>query len=256
MKKDYANIDGIKTAYIKKDGTGPQIVILHGWGANIESIMPIFNALEKNSVFAYDAPGFGDSEDPKSTWSTYDYAEFLNKVLNYFKIKNAIFMGHSFGGKTLTAFTPKYEDMVNKLVLIDASGVLPKRHLSYYFKVYTFKTLKFLYKTIFFFKKDAMAKFYKKYGSEDYKNANGIMRSTFVKVVNESTEAEFSKINKDTLLIWGDKDDATPLYMGKVFEEKIKNSGLVVLDGGHYSYLDDYGTFVAVIKSYLGENNG
>ena len=101
-----------------------------------------------------------------------------------------------------------------------------------------------------------MEKFYKKFGSDDYRDTSGVMRSTFVKVVNESMEEEFSKINADTLLIWGERDDATPVYMGKIFESKIKNSGLVVLNGGHYSYLDDYGTFCAVINSYLGDIDG
>ena len=38
---------------------------------------------------------------------------------------------------------------------------------------------------------------------------------------------------------------------GKIFEREIKNSGLVVLKGGHYSYADDYLTFKAVIESFL-----
>ena len=78
------------------------------------------------------------------------------------------------------------------------------------------------------------------------------MRKTFVKVVNESTRECFNDILSETLLIWGENDDATPLYMAKVFEKEIRNSGLVVLkNAGHFSYIDDYGTFSAVIKSFL-----
>lgn len=256
MKKDFKIIDGIKTAYIRREGDGIPVVILHGWGANIESIMPIVNSISGRSFLAYDAPGFGDSDEPTDVWSTYDYSDFLIKVLKEFEIDRAIFIGHSFGGKTLTCFAPKHEDMVEKLVLVDASGVLPKRKMSYYFKVYSFKFLKNMYKLLFFWKKDSLEKFYKRFGSDDYRDTSGIMRSTFVKVVNESTEEEFSKINSDTLLIWGERDDATPVYMGRIFEKKIKNSGLVVLNGGHYSYLDDYGTFCAVINSYLGDIDG
>lgn len=256
MKKDFKVINGIKTAYIRREGDGIPVVILHGWGANIESIMPIVNSISGRPFLAYDAPGFGDSDEPTGVWSTYDYSDFLIKVLKEFEINRAIFIGHSFGGKTLTCFAPKHEDMVEKLVLVDASGVLPKRKMSYYFKVYSFKFLKNMYKLLFFWKKDSLEKFYKRFGSDDYRDTSGIMRSTFVKVVNESTEEEFSKINSDTLLIWGERDDATPVYMGRIFEKKIKISGLVVLNGGHYSYLDDYGTFCAVINSYLGDIDG
>ena len=256
MKKDFKVIDGIKTAYIRREGDGIPVVILHGWGANIESIMPIVNSISGRPFLAYDAPGFGDSDEPTGVWSTYDYSDFLIKVLKEFEIDRAIFIGHSFGGKTLTCFVPKHEDMGEKLVLVDASGVLPKRKMSYYFKVYSFKFLKNMYKLLFFWKKESLEKFNKRFGSDDCRDTSGIMRSTFVKVVNESTEEEFSKINSDTLLIWGERDDATPVYMGRIFEKKIKNSGLVVLNGGHYSYLDDYGTFCAVINSYLGDIDG
>ncbi len=232
MKKDFKVIDGIKAAYIRREGDGIPVVILHGWGANIESIMPIVNSISGRPFLAYDAPGFGDSDEPTGVWSTYDYSDFLLKVLKEFEIDRAIFIGHSFGGKTLTCFAPKHEDMVEKLVLVDASGVLPKRKMSYYFKVYSFKFLKNMYKLLFFWKKDSLEKFYKRFGSDDYRDTSGIMRLTFVKVVNESTEEEFSKINSDTLLIWGERDDATPVYMGRIFEKKIKNSGLVVLNGG------------------------
>ncbi len=101
--------------------------------------------------------------------------------------------------------------------------------------------------------KNALEKFYKNHGSDDYQNSQGIMRKVFVKVVNESTLKELSAIKAQTLLLWGDKDDATPLYMGKIFEKEIENSGIVVLNGGHFSYIDDFGTFRAVINSFLGE---
>ena len=41
--------------------------------------------------------------------------------------------------------------------------------------------------------------------------------------------------------------------MAKTMEKEIKDSGLVVLEGaGHYSYLDDYYTFRAVINAFNG----
>ena len=40
--------------------------------------------------------------------------------------------------------------------------------------------------------------------------------------------------------------------MGKIMEKEISDSGLVVFEGGgHYSYLDDYNKFVAVINAFL-----
>lgn len=256
MIKKNLKIDDINIAYIDKGDKNKDdaLIILHGWGAYIESIMPIFNLIEDRYVFAYDAPGFGASDAPNEVWGTYEYSEFLKKILDKLNLKSASFIGHSFGGKTLSIFAAKYPEKVKGLVLIDASGVLPKRTFDYYFKVYSYKLMKNISR-IFkpFIGEKKLESFKKSHGSDDYNAAQGIMRKIFVKVVNESTESYFEKIKADTLLIWGKNDDATPLYMGEVFNKKIKNSGLVVLDGGHYSYLDDFNSFGPVLRSYLGE---
>lgn len=254
MEKEFILIDGKKIA-VYDTKTGDDVAfVLHGWGANIESVMPIVGSLkDRYRVIAYDSLGHGDSDDPDTVIGGDDYVDLLRKIYDYYHVERATCIGHSFGGKTLSVFAALYPDKVDKLVLVDASGVLPKRSFTYYRKVYTFKFLKKLYRLLFFWQdtETAMARFYKKFGSDDYKAADGIMRKVFVKVVNESTEAYFPKIQADTLLIWGDADDATPLSMAKVFEEKIPEAGLVVLKGGHFSYLDAYGQFDAVLRSFL-----
>lgn len=253
MMKNFVEIKGINIAYVE-EGDGDPVIVLHGWGASIEAVMSIVNILKPfRKVYALDGPGFGCSEDPKEVFSTYDYAEVVKDFMEIKGIDKADFIGHSFGGKTLIALSTTYQELVNKLVLVDASGIIPKRKLSYYFKVYGFKLSKFLYTRLFFWKDrdELLEKFYKRHGSDDYKNVGGIMRQVFVKVVNEDLEPVLKDISQETLLIWGDNDDATPLYMGKIFEREIKNSGLVVLKGGHYSYADDYPTFKAVIESFL-----
>ena len=254
MEKEFILIDGKKIAVVDT-GEGEDVAfVLHGWGANIESVMPIVNSLrDRYRVIAYDSLGHGDSDAPDEVIGGDDYVALLKRIYDYYGVSRATCIGHSFGGKTLSVFAALYPERVDKLVLVDASGVLPKRSFSYYRKVYTFKFLKNMYKLLFFWQdtEKALARFYKKFGSDDYKAADGIMRKVFVKVVNESTEEYFPRIQADTLLIWGDEDDATPLYMAKVFEEKIPEAGLVVLKGGHYSYLDAYGQFDAVLRSFL-----
>ena len=254
MKKKDINLLGTNIKYIEK-GEGNPVVILHGWGANIESIIPIINTIpEGYKVYAYDSPGHGDSENPENALSTWDYELYLEEFLKKMGIEKAVFIGHSFGGKTLTIFAAKNKKMVEKLILIDASGVIPKRTLKYYLKVYSFKILRFIYTKLFFWNNsnDGVKKFYEKFGSDDYQASQGVMRKTFVKVVNEATNQCFKDIDAETLLILGENDDATPLYMANIFERDIKNSGLVVLkNAGHFSYIDDYGTFAAVVNSFL-----
>lgn len=60
-----------------------------------------------------------------------------------------------------------------------------------------------------------------KYGSRDYAALSPEMRKTFVKVVGYDQSALLSHIKNPTLLIWGDRDTETPLWMGQQMERKL-----------------------------------
>lgn len=248
------NISGLNINYIE-EGEGPVVIVLHGWGANIDTVMPIVNLLKNRfKVYAIDLPGFGKSEMPKEVFGSPEYAEIINQFMKLESIDKATLIGHSFGGKISIILGSKYPELIDKIVLIDSAGLIPKRGAKYYIKVYSFKTLRFIYTKLFFWIKDEkrMEKFYKKFGSDDYQDSSGIMRKILVKVVNENLKPILKEIKAPTLLIWGDEDLDTPLYMGKIMEEEIPDSGLVVLKGtGHYSYLDDYHKFGVILNEFL-----
>ena len=241
------------------EGDGKEtVVLLHGWGANIQTMLPISKILsDKYRTILIDLPGFGESEKPDEVLNSFDYAKIIIKILDELKIDKAIFIGHSFGGKISAIISSLYKDRVIKTVLIDAAGIKPKRSITYYLKVYRFKFLKKIYMLIPASNKyKNLEKFYKKFGSDDYQAANGVMRKILVTVVNEDIKPLLKDIDCEVLLIWGDNDDATPLYMGKTFEKEIKNGGLVVLENaGHFSYIDNYSVFRAVINSYLNQGD-
>lgn len=248
------DLDGLSLNYIV-EGSGKDILVLHGWGANINTIMPIVNILkDKFRVHAMDLPGFGQSSQPKEAIDSFQYAEIVKKYIDNMGLKEVTLIGHSFGGKLSIIIGSKYPELVDKIVLINSAGLIPKRGPKYYIKVYSFKTLRFLYKNLFFWLKDEekLEKFYRKFGSTDYREASGVMRKILVTVVNENLHPLLSKIKAPTLLIWGGKDTATPLYMAKIMEKEIEDSGLVVFeDAGHYSYLDEYQRFTVVLRHFL-----
>lgn len=251
------HIENLDINYIC-EGEGKNILVLHGWGASIDTVIPIVNLLKEDfRVYAVDLPGFGKSQKPKEVFSSEDYARVIKKFADTLDIKKAIVIGHSFGGKISILLAAYYPELVKKLVLIDSAGIRPKRGLKYYTKVYSFKGLKAIYKGIFFWKdqKENLERFYRRFGSTDYKSVDGIMRRVLVKVVNEDFKHILGKIQAPTLLIWGDRDEDTPLYMAKIMEREIKDCGLVVFEGaGHYSYLDDFNRFALVMEAFLSED--
>ena len=89
-------------------------------------------------------------------------------------------------------------------------------------------------------------------GSEDYRNASPVMKGCLVKAVNEDLSHLFEKNRYDTLLIWGDNDDATPLSDGQLMEEKMPHAGLAVISGtGHFSFAENVQVFNSIMKNYL-----
>ncbi|NLY09591.1 MAG: alpha/beta hydrolase [Tissierellia bacterium] len=247
-------IDNKRINYIDQ-GEGEVFLVLHGWGASIATVMPIVNALASlGRVVALDLPGFGDSEEPEKPYESIDYTNILWDFMEKLNIDKVNLLGHSFGGKLSILLATQRPSRINKIMLIDSAGIKPKRKLKYYAKVYLFKTLKQIYKLAFFWGnvEKRMEKFYSKHGSTDYKNAQGVMRQTLVKVVNEDLTPLLKDIVAPTLLFWGSKDEDTPLYMAKIMEEAIGDVGLVVAEGaGHYAYLDQYGFFVNVLKAFF-----
>lgn len=251
------DIDGLNINYID-EGDGKIVLLLHGWGASIQTMMPIFNILkDRFRVIIVDLPGFGESDTPLEPWNSYNYAQCINNFLEKLNIKELILFGHSHGGRISIIISSKY-NFVKKLILIDSAGIIPKRTINYYVKVYWFKFLKKIYLLLpSKNKEEKLQKFYKKFGSQDYRDSNGIMRQTMVKVINDNLFHLLPLIKVPTLLIWGENDEDTPVYMGEIMEKNIPDSGLVIFKGaGHFSYIDNYDQFRAVINVFLKDEHG
>ena len=55
--------------------------------------------------------------------------------------------------------------------------------------------------------------------------------------------------------MWGDRDDATPLWMGQEMERTMQDAALVVFEGrGHFAYLEEAGRFAAIVKALMRED--
>ena len=95
------NIDGMNINYICS-GSGDDVVLLHGWGSNINLFGGIVSLLSPHyRIIAPDMPGFGESDEPPKPWCVDDYVDFVIKFLEKFGVKKAVFLGHSFGGRVI-----------------------------------------------------------------------------------------------------------------------------------------------------------
>lgn len=238
-------IKNVKINY-KLYGNGEDtIVLLHGWGQNIQMMEPIGNNFIKEyQVLIIDLPGFGSSDEPDDIWSMYDYVECIHELIEKLKIKNPILMGHSFGGKISLIYASKYE--VKKLVLFASPFKKEIKKLSLKTKI--LKTAK---KVPGLNKLEGFAK--KHIGSRDYREASDFMRKILVEHVNLDITEDVKKITCPTLIIWGTEDMEVPVERAYELESLIKDSGVVVYEGcTHYAYIERLGQTINVLRSFLG----
>ena len=245
-------ISGLKIHYTVQ-GAGNPIVLMHGWGCNLTTLASVEKvAVETHKVYNVDFPGFGKSQEPTEVWGVEEYTQIIEQLVKDEQIENPILLGHSFGGRVGILYASRNE--VDKLILVDAAGVKPRRSFKYYIKVYSYKLGKKIMPLIYGKEGaqkriDAMRA---KRGSSDYNNASPMMRNILSKVVNEDLKHCMPKIQAPTLLVWGENDTATPLADAKIMERLIPNAGLVSFPGcGHYSFLDNPLQFAAVLRSFL-----
>jgi pimeloyl-ACP methyl ester carboxylesterase len=242
QKNSFIEIHGIKVAQAIA-GEGTPVVMLHGWSANIGLVWPLAERLAALGyrVYALDLPGFGESNAPSTGWSVHDYVNFVLAYLDFHQLDKVYLFGHSFGGRLSLVLGAEHSERIIKMALADSAGVRSKPSLSGQIRLKGFRFAQNSLRTFGLKQQaDRLRDWYTdQYGSADYKTAQGIMRETFVKVVNEDLLPFAARVKPSTLLFWGDQDMDTPLWHGQLLEKTIPDAGLVVWEGaGHYSYLE------------------
>lgn len=240
-------------------GEGKPILFLHGWGANIGLVLPLAESLAQKGYACYllDMPGFGKSDDPPQAWTVYDYANLVIDYLDMHNLEQVYLFGHSFGGRLGLILGSQHHQRIKKMALSDAAGIKQNAPLWSKLRLNSYKAIRdSMYKIGLNSLADNLReKYNQRYGSSDFQQVSGVMRQTFVNIVNEDLFPLASQVKVSTLLFWGDKDDDTPLWMGQKLEQEIPDAGLVVHQGaGHYAYLEKLAD-TARVMDYFFKND-
>jgi pimeloyl-ACP methyl ester carboxylesterase len=251
-------IDDIKLNY-EQHGSGEDILVLHGWGASIQTMRPVIDALkDRYRLTALDFPGFGGSDAPPDSFGVPEYTRITRLFMEQLGIKRAHIICHSFGGRVTILLAAENPEMVNKIVFTDAAGLRKPRTLKYYIRTYSYKLAKRIsrgrtMKRILLVLGVDVEKRMKNAGSADYRALSESMRRVFVKVVNQDLKKYLPMIKSPSLLIWGENDMETPVEFARIMEKQIPDAGLVVFPGaGHYAFLDRFGQYITVVRTFFG----
>jgi 3-oxoadipate enol-lactonase len=116
-----AEVNGTKLHY-ELYGSGPPVLLLHGFGLDRRMWRPQVEALSKRHlVICYDARGFGRSANPGPR----PYSHFTDAaaLLRYLELGPVLAVGHSVGAHQLLELSLARPDLVNGLVALCPSGL-------------------------------------------------------------------------------------------------------------------------------------
>lgn len=248
----YIKINNINL-YYEKYGNGKQtILILPGWGNNRQTFTYLIHDLKKYfTVYIIDYPGFGNSSLNKDL-TIFEYTDIIYQFIKIIKLDNSILIGHSFGGRIISILSTSYDVTFKKLLLMDVAGLKEHRIINFIRK----KLYKLLKKISFLLPKKKRKRYlnllFHKFASNDYKLLPPNLYKTFQNVVSVNLKSYYKKIVLETLLLWGEKDDITPIKMGKKLNKYLKNSTLIPISNTHhFPYLEKKYLVSRIIYEYL-----
>ena len=253
------NVNGTEICYRIEGEGNNRVLLLHGWGCDMKLMQPVADALKTDHrTLAVDFPGHGESGRPPEPWGVPEYAACLRELLKRLSFTPCSVIAHSFGARVAAWLEAEEPGLFNRIVFTGGAGIRPKPSEESKARAARYKKLKGYCETA---KKIPLLgkaaenmeeKLRLKYGSRDYNALDVEMRQTFVKVVNQDLTDLYGCFRASTLLIWGDEDTETPLWMAKEMEQRIPDAGLVILEGGtHFAYLEQIGRFNVIVRQFL-----
>jgi pimeloyl-ACP methyl ester carboxylesterase len=227
-------------------GSGPPKVLgLHGWGRDHRDLLAVLDGFDAITV---DLPGFGSSPPPPVAWGAMEYAMAIRPLLTEEFERGAIVLGHSFGGRVAVNLAVSTPQSIRALVLTGVPLVRRKNLRARTSAAY--RLLRALHKKGLV-SEQRMERARQRYGSKEYREATGVMRTSFVRLVNESYEAQLQALTCPVELVWAEGDAVVPLSVAREAQPLIRNVNLSICSGGdHFSCLLNGGAVRAAIERY------
>jgi 2-hydroxy-6-oxonona-2,4-dienedioate hydrolase len=243
---------------------GSHILFIHGLGSSSDRWLDIPDALSRYfHTVAVDLVGFGGSDKPEAMdYTIKNLAEFILEFMKKVKIDDGrtTIVGHSLGGYIAAEAAMQKRDMVERLVLVDSSGMLERptplleeyldaamdpshdkvRKVFEQMTAYPFAVLPVL-----------VDLFVKRMKAPGAKHA---FKSAFTDSTRNRIDMARLEQIKDipALIMWGSGDRVIPVEHSRLFKQALKNSSLEIMENaGHAPFAEKPAVVCEMLHSFL-----
>ena len=243
-------------------GSGEAVIMLHGIGGNRTNWWDQIEFLNKQFLaIAWDARGYGDSDDYNGNLIFEDFSEDLVSVLSNFELESAHIIGLSMGGRIAMQFAAKYPCKVKSLVLVDT-------HLG--FQNMTEETRKAFIKSrrepllagketkdiappvaASLCSKNAIPSAMGKF----IESMANLHKESYIKAIESSVNNDkfddYDQIKAPTIVVVGEDDQLTPISMAEEIQQNISGAKLAIIpNAGHLSNFEQPTKFNNVLADF------
>lgn len=254
---------------IDEAGSGELVVLMHGIGGNrtnwteqVELFGDHFKAV------AWDARGYGMSDDYDGPLDFGDFAKDLGKLMDYFGADKAHLVGLSMGGRIAQDFYARHPERVASLVLVATftgfqrfSEEERRRFVELRKKPLVeegkepYDIAPIVAKTLIG-PKTSMEKYDRLVAS-----MAALHKESYIKTVEATTmydrDADLDKIAVPTLLVFGEHDSLTSPEIGREMADRIEGSEYVLIpDSGHLVNIEQTEAFNDAVLPFLLKHKG
>jgi pimeloyl-ACP methyl ester carboxylesterase len=212
--------------YYEVYGKGDPLFLLHGFTQSSKSWIPFVADYENEfEVYIVDLRGHGKSSWFKDKISVPAVAEDVAALAAHLNLSGINAIGFSYGGEVLFQLATVHPELVKSMIIIGSCGTWHADEFPEFVKFLSFENIENL-----------------PWMWEEQTNEEQI-KAILAQVPNYDvtvTESELQRIKARTLIVHGDRDDATPIECIAKAKKYISNSYLWVLPNvSHGAHTDD-----------------
>ena len=273
MNESFASIGPVRLRYREASAGGPagapglkngrHLLFIHGLGSSSDRWLDIPDALALSGFHsvALDLPGFGGSDKPSVNYMIDYFVQVVEGFMRQTGLDDGktSLIGHSLGGYVAAQIAAERSELVDKLVLIDTSGMLqgPTPLLEEYAAAAMNPS------------KESVRKVFEKMVADPARIPEALVEGFIHRIGHPGAQAAFQsayensvstqlgieklgRIDKPTLIIWGRKDILIPIQYCELFREAIGNAAsYVVEDAGHAPFAEKPAVVCELVHMFL-----